>query len=159
MIVIGIDPGKSGGLAAIRDGLVVDAMSMPVEPRGKGKAKEAVSASDIRGFIWEADEEVVAVLEQVHAMPRQGVSSSFQFGRMYGGVEVAAHAYADRVEYVTPHEWKKALLPKGAPKDASRELASSLYPGGSIFWPLKKHEGVAEAALIAHYWMEKHDIR
>jgi crossover junction endodeoxyribonuclease RuvC len=88
-------------------------------------------------------------IENVHAMPRQGVSSSFQFGRMFGGAELVLQSTCLRVFHVTPQAWKKHFG-LGSDKNASIAMATLLF-GTDQHWKLKKHEGVAEAALIALY--------
>jgi len=149
MIVFGIDPGATGGLAVLRDGSLIDAMRMPtVVVRGK----PAVDGSVLHEWMYDhLDGGALFVLEHVHAMPRQGVSSSFQFGRMFGAVEALAIATGRRVEHVTPSVWKKAFhltRDKQASIDAAR-----LRFGDEVskYVKLKKDEGVAEACLLAAY--------
>ena len=88
--------------------------------------------------------------EKIGAMPGQGVSSMFAFGRAVGQVEAAIAACGIPISYVTPQSWKRALtVPTG--KDAARLRASQLMPAYATEWRLAKHDGRAEAALIALY--------
>jgi crossover junction endodeoxyribonuclease RuvC len=153
MRVIGVDPGQSGGLAILHNGRLVKACRMPVvKIRGKAQI-------DARAVVsWWGDCLVpfdVAVIEAVHAMPGQGVSSSFQFGRMLGGIESLIYSTGARVEYVAPALWKKAM---GLSSDKQASLDAAKVRFGSAADALlkfKADEGIAEAALIAAYWSDK----
>lgn len=159
MIVLGIDPGQTGGLALVDSyggGIIVDATMMPVIKVGNKKSLDIKKALD-----WiEEDDAVllhVGVIEKVHAMPKQGVSSSFQFGRMFGSAEAIMYISCVRKDYVAPRIWKKDM---GLTSDkyASMDLATRLFGDDARkdYWQLKKHEGVAEAALIALWWIRKY---
>lgn len=154
MRVLGVDPGQSGGLAVIDGAELVDAIRMPTY-QFKGKA-----VIDGRAIInWLADIEPdrpapfdCAVIEAVHAMPRQGVTSSFQFGRMLGGVEVTVTSYGKPVEYVSPATWKKAM---GLDRDKASSIDMAKLKFGKRAEALikfKADDGLAEAALLAAYW-------
>lgn len=148
MRVLGIDPGQSGGLAVVsRDakGVVLHGgIMMPLMSQGKKPTMDWWRAHDF--FVWHGVKE--AVIESVHAMPRQGVSSSFQFGRMFGAVEMLAEI-AQCPLYVTPRAWKKHYG-LSSDKGQSLDMATDIF-GTDKYWKLKKHEGIAEAALIALY--------
>jgi len=89
-------------------------------------------------------------IEEVHAMPKQGVSSSFKFGTAFGVVQGIAAARLLPIRFVSPHHWKAGLrLPKG--KDAARGIASQQWPAMSSEFARVKDDGRAEAALIALY--------
>lgn len=148
--ILGVDPGQSGGLAIVHGGRLVKGTRMPVvQIRGK---KQIDARAVVR---WWDDCLVpfdVAVIEAVHAMPGQGVSSSFQFGRMLGGIEALVYSTGARVEYVAPASWKKAMG-LSTDKQASIDAAKIMF--GAPADELLKHkadEGIAEAALIAAYW-------
>ena len=83
-------------------------------------------------------------------MPKQGVASSFTFGRTLGVAETAAAALGAPVLYLPPATWKKAMG-LTSDKEASRALATSLFPLDAAQWSRKKDDGRAEAALLAHY--------
>lgn len=150
MRVLGVDPGQTGGLAIVHLGRLVKGTRMPVvKVRGKAQV-DARAISD-----WWGDGLVpfdVAVIEAVHAMPGQGVSSSFQFGRMLGGIEALVFSVGKPVHYVTPASWKKAM---GLSRDKQASIDAAKIMFGSAADDLIKYkadEGVAEAALIAAYW-------
>ncbi len=153
MRVLGVDPGQAGGLAIVHGGRLVKGTRMPVvELRGKKQV-------DARAVVeWWGDCMVpfdVAVIEAVHAMPKQGVSSSFQFGRMLGGIEALVFSVGVSVHYVTPASWKKAMG-LSSDKQASIDAAKVMF--GSAADNLLKHkadDGIAEAGLIAAYWRDK----
>ena len=163
MIVLGVDPGKTGGLALVEvDGVGrIDVRHAMRTPTMQVRAKVALDGMEafVRFGGRAGLPKAVGVVELVHAMPRQGVSSSFQFGRMFGGVEVLVHCLCDRVEYVAPNVWKKAMGLSSS-KRASLDLATRMLgqEAADKWWPLMKDEGVAEAALIA-VWYVRHALR
>ena len=151
--ILGVDPGQTGGLAIVHNGRLVKGIRMPVvELRGKRQV-------DARAIVeWWSDCLMpfdVAVIEAVHAMPKQGVSSSFQFGRMLGGIESLVFSVGAPVHYVTPAVWKKAM---GLNRDKQASIdAAKIRFGAGVDQLLKRKadDGVAEAALIAAYWHAK----
>lgn len=144
--LIGIDPGANGALACWDNGALVDVADMPQTIAHKKRRTDAAAlAALVRHFAPDA-----LWLEQVHAMPQQGVSSTFAFGMAYGIVLGVAGALAVPISMVTPAQWKSALRVPRA-KGEARARASQLIPGGVKFWPLVKHDGRAEAALIGLY--------
>lgn len=94
------------------------------------------------------------VLEDVHAMPKQGVTSSFGFGRTKGVIEGVFAANGRPITYVSPAKWKRAL---GLTKDkgASRRRAIELWPDKAALFARVKDDGRAEAALIAYWWLNR----
>ena len=148
--IMGIDPGLSGGVAVLRSMPIgvewIDGKRMPTHVVG---SKTHVKARDLQQFIqhWNPD---VIVIEQVNAMPKQGVSSTFTFGMAYGAVCALADAYAVPVEFVTPRRWKDKL---GLSNDkrASLDAASRFWPD-AVDWSVKANDGIAEAALIAKWY-------
>lgn len=148
--LIGIDPGAAGALACWDDGKLVDVADMPTAIEHK---KRRIDAAALAALMRRFDPAMIW-LEQVHAMPGQGVSSTFAFGMAYGIVLGAAGALALPVTMVTPAQWKASLrVPKA--KGEARARASQLIPAGARFWPLAKHNGRAEAALIGLYGMQQ----
>jgi crossover junction endodeoxyribonuclease RuvC len=91
-----------------------------------------------------------AFVEQVGAMPGQGVSSMFAFGKSFGAVLATLATLKIPTTLVTPQKWKKALGVPAA-KDGARARASQLMPQHAHNWPLVKHDGRAESALLAYY--------
>lgn len=156
--IIGVDPGASGAVAILEDtGQLVQVFDMPaVEIQVGGKAKRRVApemlASELRLYNVHG---TVAVVEQVSAMPGQGVSSMFAFGQAYGLVLGVLAGLWIPTKTVTPSAWKKALkLNTG--KDAARAKAAQLWPQMAGEFKRVKDDGRAEAALIAN-WGLHHD--
>lgn len=159
-ILMGVDPGKTGAIAfVLRDTATgstkfLHAIPMPVVKTNKRTEIDHVAlARDLDDYLGELGSihgyVHRCVIERVGAMPKQGVSSSFDFGRSFGTVIGLVAAHMIPVTFVVPGVWKKAhgLIGKG--KDASRVRASELWPASSGNWSRVKDDGVAEAALIA----------
>ncbi len=145
-IIMGIDPGISGAIAFYyTDVSRVAVADVPVI--GK-EINTAVLAQMVR-----TNQPDFAVIEEVHAMPKQGVTSVFNFGRSYGDVRGVVCALGVRLYFVTPQKWKKHFG-LSADKEQSRLRALRMFPANAESFKLKKHEGRAEAALIALYGAE-----
>ncbi len=149
-IIIGIDPGLSGGIAVLESTSkrIIKLVDMPVSPDGKKQKVNGYGLMDIFGGYTRNDVEMV-YLEKVGAMPGQGVVSMFNFGRSYGAVESAVSLLGLPVTYVTPQSWKRRAGLIGAHKDASRGKVLDLYPDADVH--RKKDNGRADAVLIARY--------
>lgn len=160
MIYIGIDPGLSGALAVINDGTsdwhsadiyVWDTPTALVEGE-KTKREYLASAMAVLLKPYENRKDVLAILEHVHSMPKQGVASSFRFGEGKGLWEGILAAYCIPTELISPQRWKKAILvDMGQEKSASRFKAMALFPQLAEQLKLVKHDGRAEALLMAEY--------
>ncbi|MGE5151189.1 MAG: hypothetical protein ACM3II_13795 [Rhodospirillaceae bacterium] len=152
MICCGIDPGLDGALAVIEDGPNggCKCFDMPTLALSRGgKNKHEVDAHALADLIaqWMPHH---AFLEGARAMPGQGDTSTFAIGKGYGIVIGVLAASSIPYTIVDARRWKNALqVPKD--KDAARARASQLLPAAASQWPLKKHDGRAEAALIALY--------
>jgi crossover junction endodeoxyribonuclease RuvC len=154
LIYIGIDPGLSGALAEIfgeGNAAVHDTPTMVVsgvkEKRVYNTAAMAHILSPYRGNL-----EVLVVLESVHSMPKQGVASSFSFGQGLGMWQGIIAALGLPLEMPSPQRWKKEMLAdQGKDKDASRFKAIQLFPSLADQLKLVKHDGRAEALLMAEY--------
>lgn len=147
---IGIDPGASGAIAWIYDSGSVEMRDMPVAHKSSGKGNEVVPRL-VADMLFANYDEVMVYLEAVHAMPGQGVTSMFSFGRSMGVVEGVLAALEIPYTLVRPRAWKKRAGLIGKPKDASRGLAMRLYPQAAEYLTRKKDNGRAEALLIAHF--------
>jgi crossover junction endodeoxyribonuclease RuvC len=150
-IFLGIDPGLSGALAfydADEDNLII--IDMPtVEVTRNGKKKREVSAALVADAV--AGKGVThAFMERVSAMPGQGVSSMFSFGRSSGIVEGVLAAYEIPTTLITPQVWMKSMNVRSG-KDGSRERAMQLFPAHSAYFARKKDDGRSDAALIAMF--------
>lgn len=95
------------------------------------------------------------VIEQVGGMPSQSAPAAFTFGYGVGLLTAFAIAAGMRIERVAPSSWKAALRVP-ADKRAARARASEILPAWSHLWPLQKHDGRAEAAMLAHWgWLTR----
>ncbi len=155
---LGIDPGLSGAIAAYdpaADELKV--WDMPThEITSNRKKKRTLDIFGLANIIDPlAPDTIKAVVEQVSAMPKQGVTSSFNFGFSAGCAQMAIAAYFIALETVAPVAWKR-VMGITSDKDQARRQASRLLPKHSGLWPLVKHDGRAEAALLALYLAKKH---
>jgi crossover junction endodeoxyribonuclease RuvC len=151
-VIVGIDPGLSGALFFLNPDNPVtgEAFDIPTHllTRG-GKNKREIDIAGLIGILA-ARRLTHAFVEQVGSMPGQGVSSVFAFGKCFGILLGVLAARSVPLTLVAPVRWKRALnVPKA--KDAARARASQLMPQAAHQWPLKKHDGRAEAALIALY--------
>jgi crossover junction endodeoxyribonuclease RuvC len=151
MIILGIDPGLSGALALYDTSeQTVEVFDMPaLELVRNGKTKREVSAQALANLLAGRGIKA-AFLERVNAMPGQGVTSVFSFGRSTGIVEGILAAYDIPTTLVTPQAWQKAVGQR-AGKDGSRERAMQLFPAQADLFQRKKDDGRSDAALIAYY--------
>lgn len=154
--ILGIDPGLSGALARW-DGRVAEIIDMPTIEVKVGKAfKRQLDLYALAGWLYTSTIDL-CVIEHVGSMPGQGVTSSFNFGFTAGGIQGVVAASQIPVLLVRPQVWKRAYGLIGQDKDASRAAASRLAPHVAHNWPLKKHDGRAEAFLLAAYGMDHND--
>ena len=149
MIKIGIDPGLSGAIVVLEDDVPIDWYRMPRTKIGAANRVNGYAlASFIRGSIY-GEKEIVAYVELVGSMPRQGVASMFSFGHAAGVIQGVLGAYRIPVTMVTPQAWKKRAGLIGKNKDASRALAIQMWP---LWRELEKKgagQAYADAAFIA----------
>ena len=147
---LGVDPGLGGALALLDSCGGISTWDTPTFAI-KGKRRVDMHALwDLVHGIASMHEPALAVVEDVHSMPKQGVVSSFTFGRAAASVEMALVAAGVPLHLVSPASWKR-IMQLGADKDASRLKASRLFPACSSQWARKKDDGRAEAALLAYY--------
>ncbi len=160
MLIIGIDPGLSGSICFMRDGKILDVIEMPTMTEGK-KNKRQVNGSQIYNEILKRIDkieisEVRAVIEQVSAMPGQGVTSMFNFGQSFGILKGICSAMQIPVYFVRPAKWKKYFNLINSEKDASRTRAIEIFPYFSAQLSKKKDSNKADAILIASFYYETH---
>jgi crossover junction endodeoxyribonuclease RuvC len=155
--MLGVDPGVNGAIALLDDlGSVVEVRDMPTLAAEGVKGRRIVDGPALLGLLSALRTRAgraypcEAVLEKVQSQPRDGHVGAFSFGRSFGTIETALAACAIPFRTVRPNVWK-ARLGVLADKDHARHIASQLLPSGAAFWPLKKHDGRAEAALLAYY--------
>lgn len=148
MIVLGVDPGKTGALAWVDgDSTLLAVEDMPV-------VDGSVNAPLLAAYLV-AREFDVAVVEDVHSMPKQGVASSFKFGVSKGVIIGILVAMDIPTHYVTPSVWKKGMG-LSADKERSRKMALDRWPMSKELFRLKKHQDRAEAALMAVSYLNGH---
>ena len=152
MKLLGVDPGIRGGLAivSIDDGAapqLIDAIDIPVTGVG---AKERVDVLAIRTWII-AHAPQHALIERAQAMPKQGASSGFKYGRAVGAIEAAITLCSIPVEIVEPSAWKRFWKLPGKDKESGRQKALQLFPAAHAALARKRDHGRAEASLIALY--------
>ena len=152
MIYIGIDPGLSGAIAFLdTEKGHLSIIDMPTfEVKRNNKTKREVSPVGVAVAMGLAEKVSRAVLERVGAMPGQGVTSVFSFGRSVGIIEGVLATMLIPVDIVTPQAWQKAAGVRGG-KDGSRMRASELFPNYAELFARKKDDGRADAALMAWY--------
>lgn len=148
MIVLGVDPGKSGGLALLRNQKFLDGIRMPLVKQGQ--KRDIVDPLAIERWINNTASPDVVVIELVGAMPGQGVRSMFNFGRHVGVVEGLALASGLPINWSTPAAWKRRM---GLSKDKWASLdAARFHFGDASRWGVLANDGIAEAALMALDW-------
>ena len=162
MLIIGIDPGISGSICFLQDGIVIDVVEMPTMAEGK-KNKKQVNSSQIFNVITERikkidKKNIKVVIEQVSAMPGQGVTSMFNFGQSFGVLKGICSAMSLSVYYVRPAKWKKYFNLINSEKDASRTRAIEIFPYFSSELSRKKDTNKADAILIANFYYETYKI-
>ena len=158
MLIIGIDPGISGSICFFEDGKILDVIEMPTMTEGK-KNKRQVNGSQIYNEISkrinkEENKEIRVVIEQVSAMPGQGVTSMFNFGQSFGILKGLCSAMQLPVYFVRPAKWKKYFNLINSEKDASRTRAIEIFPYFSSQLSKKKDSNKADAILIASFYNE-----
>ena len=162
MLIIGIDPGISGSICFFEDGKILDVFEMPIMTEGK-KNKKQVNGSQIYNEILKKkneikNSEVRVVIEQVSAMPGQGVTSMFNFGQSFGILKGICSAMQLPVYFIRPTKWKKYFNLINSEKDASRTRAIEIFPYFSSELSRKKDSNKADAILIASFYHETYKI-
>ena len=163
MLIIGIDPGISGSICFLQDGKIVDVIEMPTMTEGK-KNKKQVNGSQIVNEISEKikeldKREIKVVIEQVSAMPGQGVTSMFNFGQSFGILKGICSAMQLPMYFVRPARWKKYFNLINSEKDASRTRAIEIFPYFSSQLSRKKDSNKADAILIASFYYETYKTK
>ena len=162
MLIIGIDPGISGSICFFQDGKIVDVVEMPTMTEGK-KNKKQVNGSQIVNEILEKikeldKREIKVVIEQVSAMPGQGVTSMFNFGQSFGILKGICSSMQLPMYFVRPAKWKKYFNLINSEKDASITRAIEIFPYFSNQLSRKKDSNKADAILIASFYYETYKI-
>ena len=158
MLIIGIDPGISGSICFFQDGKIIDVIEMPTMTEGK-KNKRQVNGSQIYNEISmrinkAQNQDIRVIIEQVSAMPGQGVTSMFNFGQSFGILKGMCAAMQLPMYFVRPAKWKKYFNLINSEKDASRTRAIEIFPYFSSQLSKKKDANKADAILIASFYYE-----
>ena len=156
MKIIGIDPGLSGGIAVLENNQVLSIFDMPVMSEGK-KNKRQLNSAHLVSLIKEnikPSEDVAVVVEQVNAMPGQGVTSMFNFGQTFGAIKGICAALRLPIFFVRPSKWKKHFELINSSKDSSRTKAIEMYPALSNQLAKKKDVNKSDAILIARFYSD-----
>ena len=158
MLIIAIDPGISGSICFFEDGRILDVVEMPTMNDGK-KNKRQVNGSQIYNEILKRTnkvekQDIRIIIEQVSAMPGQGVTSMFNFGQSFGILKGISSAMQLPMYFVRPTKWKKYFGLINSQKDASRTKAIEMFPYFSSHLSKKKDSNKADAILIASFYYE-----
>ncbi len=148
MRIIGIDPGLSGAIAVLDNNKVLKIYDMPVMAEGK-KNKRQLNSAQLVNIIKEnieKHEEINVVVEQVNAMPGQGVTSMFNFGQTFGAIKGVCAALNLPIFFIRPSKWKKYFELINSSKDSSRTKAIEMYP--SIANQLSKKKTLINLTLF-----------
>ena len=156
MIVVGIDPGLSGAIAILENNKVLNIFDMPVMAEGN-KNKRQLNSAQLVNIIKDStkpDAELAVVVEQVNAMPGQGVTSMFNFGQTFGAIKGVCAALELPIFFVRPSKWKKHFELINSSKDSSRTKVIEMYPSLSSQLAKKKDVNKSDAILIARFYSE-----
>ena len=162
MLIIGIDPGISGSICFFENGKILDVIEMPTMTDGK-KNKRQANGSQIYNEIIKRinkteEQNIRVIIEQVSAMPGQGVTSMFNFGQSFGILKGICSAMQLPMYFVRPAKWKKYFGLINSEKDASRTKAIEMFPYFSPQLSKKKDSNKADAILIASFYYETYKI-
>jgi crossover junction endodeoxyribonuclease RuvC len=154
MIIIGVDPGINGAISVIENKKILEVYDTPTMIDGK-KNKRQINGAQVTNIFKERlnlNKEVIVVVEQVNAMPGQGVTSMFNFGQSFGVIKGICAALSLPIHFVRPAKWKKHFNLIKTNKDASRTKVIESYPEISSKLHRKKDINRADAILIALYF-------
>ncbi len=161
MLIIGIDPGITGAICFFENGEIMDVIDMPTMASGN-KNKKQINGSQIFNEITiriqnYKSKKVNVVVEQVSAMPGQGVTSMFNFGQSFGVIKGVCAAMQLPIHFVRPAKWKKHFDLINSQKDSSRVKAIEMFPKFSSRLSRKKDSNKADAILIAVYHLNNQE--
>ena len=162
MLIISIDPGLSGSICFFKEGKILDVIEMPTMAEGK-KNKKQVNGSQIFNEIFNRiktidKRDIRVIIEQVSAMPGQGVTSMFNFGQSFGILKGMCSAMQLPMYFIRPAKWKKYFGLINSEKDASRTKAIEMFPYFSTHLSKKKDSNKADAILIASFYYETYKL-
>ena len=159
---MGIDPGITGSICFFENGKILDVVEMPNMQECKKNKKQVNGAQifneislRIKGL---KKEDIKVIIEQVSAMPGQGVTSMFNFGQSFGILKGICSAMQLPMYFVRPVKWKKYFNLINSEKDASRTKAIEIFPYFSSQLSRKKDSNKADAILIASFYYETYKL-
>lgn len=161
MKVIGIDPGRNGGVAVIIDGVPRRTFAMPVSD-----GPLAIDVGGLHATLHECMPCDMIAIEHVHAFPGQGVVSMFTFGATFGATVAACTLTGVPITLVSPQSWKKALrLTKRDKREAAQWCLQQWPSARHLLFssPRSKipHSGIADSICIGYYvsmcFKDRHD--
>ncbi len=156
MLILAADPGVNGALAGFdTDSRRLVVTEMPTYDRqisGRANLRRTLDEDKVVDLIltWHTLGATHFIIERVGGMPGQSAPNAFTFGYGCGVLTTAARCAGMIIERVEPARWK-SILRVPSDKNQARARASELFPNHGHMWPLKKHDGLAEAALLALY--------
>ena len=156
MRIFGIDPGLSGAIAVLENEVVLDIIDLPVMAEGK-KNKRQLNSAELSQYMSKNVENIhktSVVVEQVNAMPGQGVTSMFNFGQTFGAIKGISATLKLPIYFVRPSKWKKHFDLINSSKDASRTKAIEIYPSLAQKLSKKKDVNKSDAILIGRFFYE-----
>lgn len=135
----GVDPGASGSICAVNENCY-PVLTFALKDRTDDDIKEALE------MVMAAERPMNGVLERVHAMPKQGVSSTFKFGASFGALRSHMTWAGIRRELVSPHKWQQSLgcLSRGD-KNVTKRKAQEMFP------TVRVTHAIADGLLLAVY--------
>lgn len=150
-IYIGIDPGADGGIATISEDEKIEVSVVPYSQ--EAMVDICFKISDQTGEV-----KITTCLEKVGPMPRQGVTSMFNFGKGAGFIEGVLRANYIPYQLIPPPTWKKEFSLINKDKKESCLVCRKLFPKVNLKRTdkcKKDHDGMAEALLMAEYARRK----
>ena len=162
MLIISIDPGITGSICFFKNNKIIEVIEMPTMTEGKKNKKQVNGAqifNEISNRISDIERENIrVVIEQVSAMPGQGVTSMFNFGQSFGILKGICSAMQLPMYFVRPAKWKKYFGLINSEKGASRTKAIEMFPYFSSNLSKKKDINKADAILIACFYSETYRL-
>tara|TARA_Y100000992_G_scaffold219939_1_gene152314 strand:+ start:156 stop:650 length:495 start_codon:yes stop_codon:yes gene_type:complete len=156
MLIIAIDPGINGAICFFENGEVKDVIEMPTMAEGKKNKRQVNGHQMFNELSYRIKKHHISninvVVEQVSAMPGQGVTSMFNFGQSFGVIKGVCAAMQLPIFFVRPAKWKKHFELINSQKDASRTKAIEMFPKISSILSKKKDSNKADAILIASFY-------
>ena len=150
--ILGIDPGINCGIALLTGERGNQLEYLDHAPLLKEGKQRSINGPRLAEIFADLDPDI-AVIEKVHAMPGQGVTSMFRFGRAVGTLEGLLSCLKVRLSYVSPQQWKRHFNLK-ADKEAARAAAVRMFPSHASALARRKDVDRAEAVLIARWFFD-----